>query len=165
MSKQRIGELGEYFVAQCLEGNGWIVLAHRWSCRWGELDIVAHAPPPACQLIFVEVKVRGDRNWDESGLLSITPSKQQKLILAAHAFLSKNPQFDTYPCRFDVALVTYQKNPRESCPQDSRGLGLTTLRANSSQSFENGSDVEGATVDEEFSFAIQRYIQGAFDVE
>lgn len=164
MSTQSVGELGEYFVAQCLETNGWVVVAHRWSCQWGELDVVAYAPEPTGLLIFVEVKVRGDRNWDQSGLLSITPRKQQKLILAAQAFLSDNPQFTSYPCRFDVALVSYQKKPCEPYGRDSQGLGLTTLRASSNQSCNDASGCEGAMVDEEFSFAIQHYIQGAFDV-
>ncbi len=36
-----IGVLGEYLVAQWLQTRGWIILHHRWRCRWGEIDLVA----------------------------------------------------------------------------------------------------------------------------
>lgn len=166
MSKQRVGELGESFVAQCLEQMGWVILARRWRCRWGELDIVAQAPVPVQQLIFVEVKVRGDRNWDQSGLLSITRQKQQKLILAAQAFLADNPSLEGCHCRFDVALVKYEKNSCESLQQDSQGVNLTTLQASSNKALDVASEFERAVVEnKEFQFAIQHYLQGAFDAE
>lgn len=36
-----IGAKGEELVAKWLQSNGWIILHKRWSCRWGEIDIVA----------------------------------------------------------------------------------------------------------------------------
>jgi putative endonuclease len=36
-----IGTLGEDLVAQWLQSNCWIVLHRRFSCRWGEIDIIA----------------------------------------------------------------------------------------------------------------------------
>ena len=166
MVKQRVGELGEHFVAQCLEQRGWEILARRWRCRWGELDIVAQAPAPVQYLIFVEVKVRGDGNWDQSGLLSITRQKQQKLILAAQAFLADNVSLGGCHCRFDVALVTYEKKSCESFQQDSQGVNLTTLQASSNKTLDAQSAFEGAVVDnKEFQFVIQHYLQGAFDAE
>ncbi len=36
-----IGAKGEELVAKWLQSTGWIVLHQRWSCRWGEIDIVA----------------------------------------------------------------------------------------------------------------------------
>ncbi|MEM9213362.1 MAG: YraN family protein [Cyanobacteria bacterium P01_F01_bin.150] len=174
MSNQRIGELGECFVAHCLEQNGWIILAQRWHCRWGEIDIIVQAPAPSQQLVFVEVKVRHagngcgrfNGNWDQSGLLSITPQKRQKLILAAQTFLSENAGFANFNCRFDVALIGYEKRPCGSFwkgPQDS---GLTALDSRSDQTFNGVSTPDWTTVDDQkIEFTIQHYIQGAFDVE
>ncbi|MEH2253588.1 YraN family protein [Nostoc sp.] len=36
-----IGHLGEDLVAQWLQSTGWIILHRRFSCRWGEIDIIA----------------------------------------------------------------------------------------------------------------------------
>lgn len=36
-----IGILGENFVADWLQAQGWTILHRRWRCRWGELDIIA----------------------------------------------------------------------------------------------------------------------------
>ncbi|WP_373525121.1 YraN family protein [Nostoc sp.] len=36
-----IGVLGEDLVAQWLQSTGWVILHRRFSCRWGEIDIIA----------------------------------------------------------------------------------------------------------------------------
>lgn len=103
----RVGTLGEKRVQLWLEAQGWHILAQRWRCPWGELDLIAQPPgPPA--LVFIEVKTRGDRSWDHQGLTAITPQKQTKLSQTAACFLGKFPRYSTWPCRFDLALVRYQ---------------------------------------------------------
>lgn len=98
-----LGELGEQVTAQWLRGQGWKILAARWHCRWGELDIVAYHPRVG--LSFVEVKTRQSKNWDANGLLAVTYHKQKKLYRTAQMFLSAYPQFLDVSCRFDLALV------------------------------------------------------------
>ena len=104
-----LGELGEQLTAQWLITQGWEILASRWRCRWGELDLVASNSSSLQktdnQLIFVEVKTRQSNNWDADGLLAITPKKQEKLYRTAEIFLSSYPQFSSAGCRFDLALV------------------------------------------------------------
>jgi putative endonuclease len=102
ISTKQVGNAGENLVAELLKANGWQVIVIQWHCRWGELDIVAR---DRTWLIFVEVKTRGDRNWDEGGLLAISPQKQRKLYLAALEFLKRHPQLAHLDCRFDIALV------------------------------------------------------------
>ena len=99
---KKVGDRGEMLVAQLLQSNGWEILETQWRCRWGELDLIARD----CQwLLFIEVKTRSNRNWDDDGSLAITPKKQAKLIRAASIFLGEHPQLATLSCRFDVALV------------------------------------------------------------
>lgn len=117
ISKKRehlaLGYLGEQFVGQWLQQQGWRLLAQGWHSRWGELDIVAHQPREAGEecLSFVEVKTRSRGNWDGDGLLAVTPAKQRKLWKTAQAFLAQSPHLADLPCRFDVALVRCVRCP------------------------------------------------------
>ena len=109
-ASQQAGLLGETFVAAWWKQQGWRIVSERWKCRWGELDVVVRSPPPAPPkrihtLAFVEVKTRATRNWDQDGLLAITPQKQTKLIRTAQTFLSEFPAFANDACRFDVAAI------------------------------------------------------------
>jgi putative endonuclease len=144
------GILGEDLVAIWLEVQGWQILARRWRCRWGELDLVAMGNMPLSSspiLAFVEVKTRRRRNWDGGGLLSITESKQEKLSLAAEMFLSDRPDLADYSCRFDVALVRYSANTakmaNDSWPPLIVKLGHPVVREN-------------------HQFVLQEYIKSAF---
>lgn len=96
------GQAGEDWVAEWLTQQGWQMIARRWRCPWGELDLVMQT---ANTLVFIEVKTRRRGNWDGDGAQAITPQKQERLRQAAALFLSHHPQWQTTPCRFDVALV------------------------------------------------------------
>ncbi|MCP6759330.1 MAG: YraN family protein [Fischerella sp. CENA71] len=130
-----IGNAGEDLVAHCLQSQGWVILARRWRCRWGEIDIVAQYVEDAERsgheghadkgeivnnisassvlssptLAFVEVKTRSPRNWDAGGRSAIALSKQVKLWRTAQMFLVAHPDQADYPCRFDVAIVSYRQ--------------------------------------------------------
>lgn len=95
----RRGIDAEAFVASDLEVEGWQVLAHRWSCAGGELDLVVMRDG---SVRFVEVRAR--RPEDPTGLESITPAKQAKLVQAAEAWLQGRDVAPTEVC-FLVAIV------------------------------------------------------------
>ena len=53
-----IGELGEQLVAEWLQTQGWVILHHRWRCRWGEIDLIARQEDRA---------IRGERKQGREG--------------------------------------------------------------------------------------------------
>jgi putative endonuclease len=111
------GALAEALVAQWLIEQGWTILEKRWTCRMGELDLVAYHPPrcsadtarvapkKSANLAFVEVKARSSGNWDADGMLAINAQKQTKLWRSAQLYLAQYPAYAELPCSFDVALV------------------------------------------------------------
>ena len=54
--RHALGQRAEAAVAAWLETRGWTILARRWRCPEGELDLVAHDPDGV--LVGIEVKVR-----------------------------------------------------------------------------------------------------------
>ncbi|WP_218080457.1 YraN family protein [Anthocerotibacter panamensis] len=100
------GQSAEVWLAEQLTQQGWQVLARRWHCRWGELDLVLLGEE---LVVFVEVKARRQVGIDGQGLLAITPAKQRKLIRTAGLFLASREELEQCACRFDVALVGIQE--------------------------------------------------------
>lgn len=108
-----IGDLGEELVTQWLQSTGWLILQRRFSCRCGEIDIIAQYPGTTkdklgLTLAFVEVKTRSFGNWDDWGRSAINPKKQAKITRTAGMFLAKYPEKTNCACRFDVAIVSCQ---------------------------------------------------------
>jgi len=66
----------------------------------GEVDLIMRAADGT--LVFVEVRQRAARSRGGAGG-SITPIKQQRIVLAARHFLLQLGS--TPPCRFDVVLI------------------------------------------------------------
>ncbi len=176
-STPQVGELGEQLVARWLQTQNWAILHHRWRCRWGEIDLIAYsgdgeeakgygdkktqkiADTPI--LAFVEVKTRSAGNWDADGRLAITLQKQAKLWQAAQLFLAEYPELAELPCRFDVALVNYQ---RVSSRPERHKNNLPTLPT----AMDNRIPVQSVQLGEPFWVAgyqliLQDYIPAAFD--
>jgi putative endonuclease len=152
-----LGLLGEQLVAQWLQSQDWVILHHRWRCRWGEIDLIAQLGEDGCKisqdstLVFVEVKTRSKRNWDADGLLAITPAKQAKLWQSAALFLAERPDLAILPCRFDVALVNAMRLPQTLGYSDSSEFPAAKL----------GQPVLVAG----YQLILQDYIVSAFDTQ
>lgn len=83
-----MGERAELAGASWLAGRGWTILARRWRCAAGELDLVALDPDGL--LVAVEVKVR---STDRAGspLESIDRVRLRRLRAALGRYLAEMP--------------------------------------------------------------------------
>lgn len=93
------GAFGEEYAAKILSEAGYRILAKNFSCRFGEIDLIAEKDGI---LAFVEVKTR-KKDSMVSGAQAVTTAKQRKIIATALIYLQR------YPCnlqpRFDVFCV------------------------------------------------------------
>lgn len=98
-SARVLGEKGEDATAAWYVKNGWRIVARNWTCREGELDIVATKDDT---VVFCEVKSRAsDRFADPATAVDFR--KQQKVRKAAFRWLTRQPWHERV--RFDVAVV------------------------------------------------------------
>jgi putative endonuclease len=80
-----VGARGERYAAAYVRDVGMKVVCTNWSCRVGEIDLVAL---DGSELVIVEVKTRNDGPMAERYLFaSLTDSKKRKLRLLADFFL------------------------------------------------------------------------------
>ncbi len=109
MTRARVtlGEIGENLACAELERRGYTVIARRYRCRGGEIDIVALDDTT---VVFVEVKTRAGADYG-SGADAVTWAKRRRLVATAHDFLMRQRLGDR-PCRFDVvAIAISQQGP------------------------------------------------------
>lgn len=95
-----LGQRGEAVAAQYYKQRGYLLLAHGYRTRMGELDLVLYKDGA---VIFAEVKTRAGRQ-KAAPAAAVDIHKQRRLILAAQLFLQQSPYADC-PARFDVVEV------------------------------------------------------------
>lgn len=95
------GMVAEWLCCLRLWLTGWQILARRWRCPSGEVDIIARR---GRMVSFIEVKARRQHAL---ALASISASQQQRIRNAASMWLAKHQQFSQHDCRFDVMSLTY----------------------------------------------------------
>jgi len=97
------GFLGEQQVVNWLQKAGYTILAQNYTCKFGEIDIIAQKQNV---ISFIEVKTRFITYFDLSEL--ITLGKQRKIIATAKRYIALYGKPDQI-YQFDVALV--EKTP------------------------------------------------------
>ena len=104
---RKVGQEAEAIAVSYLSRLGYKILGQNITYTFGELDIIARDQDI---LVFIEVKHRRNSNFG-APYEAVTKTKQQKIILAAKAYLQKFK--NTIPaCRFDViSLVGDLKKP------------------------------------------------------
>ncbi|HET7662865.1 MAG TPA: YraN family protein [Rhodanobacteraceae bacterium] len=99
---RRIGDTFELRARRHLQKAGLAPVAHNYSTRFGELDLVMR---DGDTLVFVEVRYRRNAHFGGAAA-SVTSRKRERLIRAASGFLAAHPQYADGDCRFDV--VTFE---------------------------------------------------------
>ena len=94
-----IGAWGEAQAAKYLKKQGYRILERNWSCRFGEIDLIASNR--SC-LVFVEVKLRKSDAFARAAEF-VDLRKQGRLRMAAALWLSQH-ETELQP-RFDVVEV------------------------------------------------------------
>jgi len=103
---QRSGRLAEWVCCWHLRLRGWRVIARRWRCPAGEIDILARR---GGVLAIIEVK---SRSGVADAAMSILPRQRRRIGRAAQAFLLLRPDLAELALRFDVMLVAHGCLPR-----------------------------------------------------
>ena len=74
------------------------VIARNYTSRFGEIDLIVL---DSDRLAFVEVRYRSRANFG-SALASVSPVKQQKVLMTAQMFLASHENYCNRYCRFDI---------------------------------------------------------------
>ena len=98
-----LGKYGEDLACAELARRGYAIVARRFRCRMGELDIVARDGPT---LVFVEVKARETREFG-GAVHAITGLKQRRIVRLAQEYMMRHHLHDV-PCRFDVVAIGFE---------------------------------------------------------
>ena len=96
---RRLGRWGEEQAAKYLRLRGYSVLEMNYSCRLGEIDIIARR---GRYIVFAEVKLRKDAAFAEAKEF-VTAAKQRRIVATAQMYLSTKG-IELQP-RFDVLEV------------------------------------------------------------
>ena len=100
-NSRSVGRKGEDLACRFLKKDKYRILEKNYSCRQGEIDIIAEDRKGV--LCFVEVKAR---SRDDYGLPieAVTYSKQKKLLATAFIYLESN-KIESKDMRFDIVSV------------------------------------------------------------
>lgn len=96
------GDIGEAYTAKWLKKHRFKVTDTNYSCRFGEIDIIARNKEYIC---FVEVKTRSANAIDRPAS-AVDTAKQRRIIMTAQYYLALSPT--SLQPRFDVAEVIIQ---------------------------------------------------------
>lgn len=94
-----LGRWGEALAADYLRSQHCKVVASGWSCRFGEIDLIAEDKG---FLAFVEVKLRRSDSYGRAGEF-VDWRKQERLRTTAELYLAQMPT-ELQP-RFDVVEI------------------------------------------------------------
>ncbi|NCB51007.1 MAG: YraN family protein [Clostridia bacterium] len=98
-AKKLRGREGEAEAARYLGKKGYKIIGQNYSCRFGEVDIIAESNG---FIVFAEVKLRKNADFAEAREF-VTVSKQDKIKKAASVWLASNET--EFQPRFDVIEI------------------------------------------------------------
>ena len=103
---ETLGLLAETRAAWMLRLKLYAIVAQRFRCAAGEIDLIARR---GRTLVFVEVKARGDL---EAAIEAVTPRARARILAAADAFVARHPAYADHDRRFDIVAVLPRRWPR-----------------------------------------------------
>ncbi len=96
-----LGMYGEETAVKFLENNGYTILTTNYSCRFGEIDIVA---ADGDTVAFIEVKTRSSNKFGQPSE-AVNYPKQMKIIKTALHYIT-NKKLTDYMSRFDIVEIS-----------------------------------------------------------
>ena len=96
-----IGAEAETDACRFLESAGLQLIQRNYRCKMGEIDLIMQDKET---LVFVEVRKRSHPDFG-SGVESISPEKQRRIIKTALHYLLETQQYDAVPTRIDVVDI------------------------------------------------------------
>ena len=120
--RQNLGKIGEDYVTNLLQKQGWQVIERNWRAgRYAEIDIIAYDPQKI--LVFIEVKTRiriaVQAGFDNSGYDKLDKKKTNKLLGCARLYMAKcftHKKQTNVGCRFDAIIVYYPNIAENNSP-------------------------------------------------
>lgn len=104
------GKAAEQAALKWLIAQQLILITCNYSCRFGEIDLIMlHGDT----LVFIEVRLRTNNRFGGAAL-SVTQTKQKKIITTANHFLMCNSKYSLHNCRFDV--LAFESNTAKLSP-------------------------------------------------
>lgn len=105
--RHRLGRDGEAAAERLLGRAGMRLLARRFRCRAGEIDLVVR---DGAVIVFVEVKTRSGTAWGDPAA-AVDARKRARIARAAQVFLA-GYGLEGELCRFDVVEVRREPSGR-----------------------------------------------------
>lgn len=99
-----LGRYGEILASRYLRKHGYLIVSAHYSCRLGEIDLVAEDRKYIC---FVEVKTRSE-NMKYTPADAVDIAKRQKIIATSQLFL-KDYKVKRQP-RYDIVEVYFEND-------------------------------------------------------
>ncbi len=101
MNKREVGTRFEQKAADFLINSGYSILDHNFSCRTGEIDLIAKTEGYLC---FIEVKYRSS-TYNGFPSEAINKRKILKIIRTSQYYMLVHHIPQDTPCRFDVVVI------------------------------------------------------------
>ncbi len=106
-TNRSLGGYGEEIAATYLKGRNYKIIERNYSCKSGEIDIIAI---DGKTLVFVEVKTRKNYSYGPPQL-AVTQFKQRQISKAALTYVTAKKLGDMN-ARFDVVAVLLREQER-----------------------------------------------------
>ena len=112
-AKNDPGRWAERHALNLLKRRGWRCLAERWSCRYGELDLMMiKSGRSGLRLLIVEVKARRRCGLDGWGVKAFAAAKRNRLARTVGGWQSCHPWSDQGQLEVVLALVPLPSSSR-----------------------------------------------------